>query len=336
MKFKTLSFAVLTSLSLIGCGGGSDSSNSTNQNANGSNGTQPNTQITQWSNFRIDYDYANNLQVNTSLDLTSAEFNIVNGKLYAVLDNYDDQEIYLTTSGEYRSMGPIHSQYGGLLGDITVQNDQFNIRPYSAINSTGLIFTQDNKKIDISGKPMLVTVDPHLNWNVNFPQITTVKFDNALLSKLRDYQKTTFPKGSICLQERKYTNNQRYLTLLQTSNNDKQTFDDYSSYYLNNYNYVKLTQYFNSTAYLPSYDKTIENAQDGVANYQGQYYQAYLDHKGTEYDLAMNIKDVKDIANGPNLSAEVKAAYLSYANDLNQGCDLYNDVAIQFLKQNFK
>lgn len=347
MKFKTLSFAVLTSLSLIGCGGSDNNSdnstntntgNNNNSNPNGStgSGTQPNNQITQWSNFRTDYNYTNN--VNISLDLSSAQFNIVNGKLYAVLDDYDDQEIYLTTSGEYLAMGPIDSKYGALLGDISVKNNQFTIYPYSKIGSTGLVFTQENQTIVLDGKPVLVAVDPYLNWDVNYPQFSYHKFDPAFLNTLKSYQKLSFPKGSVCLQETKYTNNQAYLTLFKSSNDNKQMFEDYAASYLNNVNhhYAKLTQFFNSTAYLYSYDQTTENAHDGVANYQGNYYATYLENKGAEYDLAAYIQDAKDQATDPTLSADEKAAHQALANDLSQSCDLYNDVAIQFLKQNIK
>lgn len=348
MKFKTLSFAVLTSLSLIGCGGGSDHNNSNTDNNNtsnthppGNNGStgnenQPNRQITQWSNFRTDYHYKNN--VNLSLDITHTQFSIVNGKLYAILDDYDDQEIYLTTTGEYLAIGPINSQYGALLGDITVKNDQFTIYPYSKIGSKGLVFTHDNKRIDLSGKPVLVTIDPYLNWNVNYPQLNDNSFDPEFFNKLKGYQKLNFPQGSVCLQETKYTNNQSYLSLFQSSNDNKKLFEDYAASYLNhiNHGYAKLTQFFNATAYLYSSDQNPENAQHGVANYQDNYYSAYLEQQGIEYDLAEYIQETKDKANNPNLSAEAKAAYLAYANDLSQGCDLYNDVAIKFLKQNIK
>ena len=272
------------------------------------------------------------------MDVTETEFNIVNGQLYAVLNDYDDQEIYLTNTGEYLGIGPIHSQYGALLGNIQINNDQFTIQPYSQTGAKGLIFNQENKRIDLSGKPVLVALEPYLNWNVNYPAYSSNTFEAGFLSKLKDYQKLTFPQGAVCLQETKYTNNQDYLTLFQSSNDNKKLFEDYATAYLNNvyHQYVKITQYLNATAYLYSYDQDPTNADYGVAEYQGRYYAAYKEAKGVEYDLAAYIQEAKDNAADPTLSAEEKAAYLAYANDLSQGCDLYNDVAIQFLKQNIK
>ena len=340
MNLKTLSIAISTSLMLIACGGGSSSNNDVrndnNANAPTDNNSSQNNQITRWSSFLLDYTHQN--YINTGLDLINNEFNIVNGKLYGVMEDYDDQEVYLTTNGEYLGIGPIHSQYGALLGDITVSNDQFAIRPYSKIGSSGLIFTQNNKRIDLTGKPVLVTVSPDINWDAHYPEYSNNKIDAALLSKLKDYQKLTFPKGSVCLQQSKYTNNQAYLTLFQSSTDNKLRFENITTDYLNNVdtNYLKFTQYFNSIAYLYSYDKSQENAQGGVALYDGQYLSAYLERQGVEYDLSATIQEIKDAANDPDNTAEDKAAYLSYADDLSQGCDLYNDVAIQFLKQNIK
>lgn len=339
MNIKTLSLAILTSFSLIACGGGSDHKNSDSSSDNDHSNnttTPPSNSITQWSNFRLDYDNQN--PTNTYLNIINVQFSIANGKLYAELEDYDEQEIYLTTTGEYLGIGPINSQYGALLGDITVNDDQFIIQPYSQIGSKGLTFTQDNKKIDLSNKSVLAAVDPYINWNVNYPQYSSQTFDPAFLSQLKGYQKLTFPQGSVCLQEEKYSNNQTYLHLYQSSDDNKQTFDRYAADYANHVNqsYIKFTQYFNATAYLYTPDSNAENAQDGVAEYQGQYLDAYLEKQGIEYNLAESIQEAKDHANQSNISAEDKSAYNAFADGLSQGCDLYNDVAIKFLKQNIK
>lgn len=86
------------------------------------------------------------------LETINTEFNIVNHKLYIVLDNYDENEFYLTKDAEYRGFGPIHHHYAAEVGDITLSNDQFKISPYSAVGSKGLEFTQNTKKIEISAQ----------------------------------------------------------------------------------------------------------------------------------------------------------------------------------------
>ncbi|MEG0030527.1 hypothetical protein [Acinetobacter sp.] len=343
MKFKILSLAVFSALMLSACGGGSsDSSNntSTSNNSTSSNSSNNNSNNTntaqQWETVRIDYWYDSHTQA-VDFGVLNTKITLADGKAYATFDADDDtNEIYLTEQGEYQTFGPTNS-YGALIGQMTFINNQIKLRPYSAIGSTGLEFTTTVAQRNIAGESVLSTVDPDLNWNLDYPQYS-VKYPDEINTKLKAYQALKFPAGSTCLQETEYSNNQEYLLLSEAESEYKQRFNEHVEWFTNQIaqNYIKLTKFKDALAYHYSHDGTVENAHSGYAQYKDAYYTSSKEAAGVESNLANDIQSEKERINQMNVSADEKAARLAKADGLTKGCDLYNSVAANYLKQNLK
>lgn len=339
MKFKILSFAIFSALMLSACGGSSDSSNSTSTSNNSTTTDSSNNNSNtaqQWEIFRIDYWY-DQLNQFGDFNVLNTQITLVDGKAYATLDADDDtNEIYLTTQGEYQTFGPTHSRYGTLMGEMTFSNNQLKLRPYSASGSTGLEFTSTVSKRDISGESMLATVDPELNWNLNYPQYS-VKYSDEINTKLKAYQALKFPAGSTCLLETQYSNNQEYLLLAEKDDEYQRLFKEYTERFTNQtkQEYFKLTKFKNVLAYHYSPDGTEANAFIGYAQYKDSYYSSSKVNAGVESNLADDIQSEKDLITN-NMSTEEKNARLAKADGLNKGCDLYNPIAASYLEQNLK
>lgn len=337
MNIKLLSLSLISTLMLSACGG-SDNNDQKNQNNTQNPNIDSNQNLTtqHWENFRLDqvYDSTGNIE---NFEVINTQFNIVNGKLYAIYTDTENNEFYLTQEGEYRGFGPINNSYGAEVGDITVSDTQFKIRPYSPIGSKGLEFTQTHSKLDISGQSVLAALDPDLNWQIKYPQYveSSSALSDQLIAKLKSYQALTFPQGSTCLHETEYANNQSYLVL--TDLEDQASFDaDAKEYAELNKNYFKYTNFYNSVAYLYSYNGTESNANNGIATYKGLYYDTYKENAGIEFNLDKEIQTNKDLIAQSNYSNEEKSARLEAEDGMHKGCDLYNDVAIKFLKNNIK
>lgn len=344
MKFKILSLAVFSALMLSACGGGSSdssnntstSNNSTSNNSSTNNSNNTNT-AQQWETVRIDYWYDSYTQA-ADFSLENTLITLVDGKSYADIEaDEDTNEIYLTEQGEYQTFGPTNSRYGALMGEMTFINNQIKLSPYSAIGSTGLEFTTTVNQRNIAGESVLATVDPELNWNLDYPQYS-VKYPDAINTKLKAYQALKFPAGSTCLQETEYSNNQEYLLLSEAENVYQQNFNEFVERFTNQtvQNYFKLTKFKNALAYHYSPDETEANAFTGYTQYKGAYYTSSKETAGVESNLANDIQLDKEQINQSNMSTDEKAARLTKADGLNKGCDLYNSVAANYLKQNLK
>lgn len=343
MKFKILSLAVFSALMLSACGGGSsDSSNntSTSNNSTSSNSSTNNSNNTntaqQWETVRIDYWYDSYTQA-VDFGVLNTKITLADGKAYATFDADDDtNEIYLTEQGEYQTFGPTNS-YGALIGQMNFINNQIKLRPYSAIGSTGLEFTTTVAQRNIAGESVLSTVDPDLNWNLDYPQYS-VKYPDAINTKLKAYQALKFPAGSTCLQETEYSNNQEYLLLSEAEDVYQQGFNEYATAFASQtgQKYFKYTKFNNALAYHYSHDETEAHAFSGYTQYKGAYYTSSKETAGVESNLANDIQSEKERINQMNMSADEKTARLTKVDDLNKGCDLYNSVAANYLKQNLK
>ena len=343
MKFKILSLAVFSALMLSACGGGSsDSSNntSTSNNSTSSNSSNNNSNNTntaqQWETVRIDYWYDSHTQA-VDFGVLNTKITLADGKAYATFDADDDtNEIYLTEQGEYQTFGPTNS-YGALIGQMNFINNQIKLRPYSAIGSTGLEFTTTVAQRNIAGESVLSTVDPDLNWNLDYPQYS-VKYPDEINTKLKAYQALKFPAGSTCLQETEYSNNQEYLLLSEAEDVYQQDFNEYATAFASQtgQKYFKYTKFNNALAYHYSHDETEAHAFSGYTQYKGAYYTSSKETAGVESNLANDIQSEKERINQMNMSADEKTARLTKVDGLNKGCDLYNSVAANYLKLNLK
>lgn len=339
MKIKILSLIMSATL-LSACGGGSDGSSQSNsptpdENTQNHPETQPSTSDHQvWHTYRIDYWYDNQTGDN-DFETIQSKLTIASGKLYAELDDYDDNEYYLTEDGEYRGFGPINSHYGAEVGDIKLEKNRFKVRPYSTLGSKGLEFTQDHIELDLSGQPVLAHVDPQLNVNVS-DATQLSKLPTPILNQLKNFQSLIFPAGSRCLQETQYANNQEYLTLYDLSLSHKNDFEhDEKSFHNQDPHYYKVTGFNQAVSYLYSYDAKAEHADSGSALYLGQYFSSYLEKQGVEYNLAEDIQHIKETANLIT-DSQNKAKELAYAEAKSKTCDLYNTTAADYLKKNVR
>lgn len=220
---------------------------------------------------------------------------------------------------------------------MTFINNQIKLRPYSAIGSTGLEFTTTVAQRNIAGESVLSTVDPDLNWNLDYPQYS-VKYPDEINTKLRAYQALKFPAGSTCLQETEYSNNQEYLLLSEPEDVYQQGFNEYATAFSSQtgQKYFKYTKFNNALAYHYSHDETEAHAFSGYTQYKGAYYTSSKETAGVESNLANDIQSEKERINQMNVSVDEKTALLTKADGLNKGCDLYNSVAANYLKQNLK
>lgn len=342
MKIKLLSLAVLTSLGLIGCGGGSNNddpkNSNNNQDSNTSVDSNPSSTLQQWETFRLDELKDNNDQIENYKKL-NAQFNIINGKLYAIFDESDEyqdmNEFYLTQNGQYRGYGPTHNLYGKEVGDIVVTSTQFKIQPYSDIGSKGLEFLQTHKQLDISDKSVLAALDPMLSWNLKYSEWSP-KLPELVNNKLKSYQALNFPKGSTCLQISEHANNQEYLTLLDQA--DQSSFEQYAEEFSDrlNKNYFKYSNFNTAIAYHYSYDADERSANSGITEYKGMYYHSEIEHAGVEYNLAQDMQEQKNYIAQSSYSTDEKAAMNELITGFNNSCDFYNNVAIKYLKDNIK
>ncbi|MFH7764433.1 hypothetical protein [Acinetobacter sp. BSP-28] len=329
MKLKYLSLSIITAFTLTGCGGGGGGSDSTYQGID-SGSAEENKDFQQWHYFEIEAGYA----VNEPLEFVHNMITLDQGTVYIQDDSLTpDNDILVTQDGVYQDLGPKNSKYGYLAGTGSLDNLVFTHKPYSPVGSTGLIFTTNFKKIDLSGKNALATLESRDQWDIANNSISNISAQRlAYYNSVKDL---TFPAGAYCLQNSIHSNNQENLYLYTGKSDKKPTFDDYAADYAQNDKHVFKKTYKDTIAYLYSDDGTDAGATHGAAEYKGNYYGAGRYLKGVEYSLAQYIQEQKDKLSSTLTEAERKLA-IEEIETLNNECSWYNDTAAQFIQNSMK
>lgn len=330
MQLKSLSLSIITALTLMGCGGGEGGSSSDYTGTN-AGAAEENKDFQQWHYFELDGGYA----VNEALEFVHQVITLDHGNLYLQDDSPEiDNDYLITQDGVYQDFGPQNSKYGYEAGTGTLNNLLFSQKPYSPVGSSGLMFTTQFKKIDLSGKNALATLESRDQWEIaNSPNAS---FDPTRQSYYNKVKNLNFPAGSSCLQDTLRSNNQENLYLYTNGSTLKDYgFDDYAKKYAENNSHIFKKTYKDTIAYLYSDDSTEAGASYGAAEYQGNYYGAGRYLKGVEYSLAQYIQEEKDQLDTSLTEAERKLA-IEEIETLNNQCSWYNDTAAKFIQANMK
>ena len=329
MKLKYLSLSIITALTLVGCGG--SGSDSTYQGTD-SGSAEENKDFQQWHYFEIEAGYA----VNEPIEFIHNIMTLDQGNVY-VQDNAPtpDNDILVTQDGVYQELGPKNSKYGYLAGTGSLNNLVFTHKPYSPVGSTGLVFTTNFKKIDLSGKNALATLESRDQWDIvnnSIPNISAQRL--AYYNSVKDL---TFPAGAYCLQVSIRSNNQENIYLYTSDESDEKfAFDGYAAGFAQpNQTKIFKKTYKDTIAYLYSDDGTEAGATYGAAEYKGDYYGAGRYLKGVEYSLAQYIQEQKGKLSSTLTEAERKLA-IEEIETLNNECSWYNDTAAQFMQNSMK
>lgn len=328
MKLKYLSLSIITALTLVGCGGGG--SDSTYQGTD-SGSAEENKDFQQWHYFEIEAGYA----VNEPIEFVHNIITLDQGNVYVQDDSpTPDNDIFVTQDGVYQELGPKNSQYGYLIGTGSLSNLVFTHKPYSPVGSTGLVFTTNFKKIDLSGKNALATLESRDQWDIANNSISNISAQRlAYYNSIKDL---TFPAGAYCLQNSIHSNNQENLYLYTSDKSDEKfAFDGYAARFAQNDTHIFKKTYKDTIAYLESDDGTDADATYGAAEYKGDYYGAGRYLKGVEYSLAQYIQEQKDKLSITLTEAERKLA-IEEIETLNNQCSWYNDTAAQFIQNSMK
>jgi hypothetical protein len=328
MKLKYLSLSIITAFTLVGCGGGG--SDSIYQGID-TGSAQENKDFQQWHYFEIDGGYA----VNEPLQFTHNLITLDQGKVYIQDESpTPDNDILVTQDGVYQDLGPKNSKYGYLTGTGSLNNLVFTHKPYSPIGSTGLIFSTNFKRIDLSGKNVLATLESRDQWEIaNNPN---ANFSAQRLAYYNSVKDLTFPVGAYCLQVSIHSNNQEHLYLYSSDNSDeKYSFDSYAADYAQNDQHIFKKTYKDTLVYLYSYDSTDVNATYGAAEYKGSYYGAGRSLKEIEYSLAQYIQEQKDNLSSKLTDAEHQLA-VQEIESANNECSWYNNTAAQLIQNSIK
>jgi len=324
MQLKYLNLSIITALTLVGCGGGG--SDSAYQGTD-SGSAEENKDFQQWHYFEIEAGYA----VNAPIEFVHNMVTLDQGNVYVQDESHiPDNDILVTQDGVYQDLGPKNSKYGYVAGTGSLNNLMFTHKPYSPVGSTGLIFTTNFKKIDLSGKNALATLESRDQWRIVNNSISNIS--TPRLAYYNSVKNLTFPAGAYCLQNSIHSNNQENLYLY--TSDEKFAFDDYVARFAqpNQKNIFKKT-YKDTLVYLYSSDGTDANATYGTAEYKGNYYGAERYLKGVEYSLDQYIQKIKDGLDHTLTDAERKLA-IEEIETLNNQCSWYNGTAAKFI-QNF-
>lgn len=322
MKIKLLSFAVLSSILLSACGGGSSSSST--------NPTNPTTADQQWTSYDISTaEIAPNQQQHV---IDKEVVTLKNGKTYlkesTTFPSQVSDYLMITVSGIYDDVNaPVDPTLGRLIGQTKMQTNQWEFKPYSSIGSTDLTLTTQYKTLDLSGKLLLQYLAPvdYLIISKNFKKLHTINDDS--LAFYKTFATATFPTGSSCIQAQIAKNNAEYLEL----NADLKDTDEQQSYKSewNDYRVDKtsiLKNLKDTTAYLQQEEDEIS----GYALYKNQYYAAYFTPKGSE----LNVSDLKKSLDNIYKDHKDTAELLKTA--LDNTCSYYNPTAAKSISTAIK
>ncbi|RKG31051.1 hypothetical protein [Acinetobacter tianfuensis] len=320
MKIKLLTISTAILLTLTACGGGGSSSSDNSNNNSSENPSAPTAAFQQWFTFNLD-------SYSAELSFDSETTTVDNGKLYTAGDI--DTSFMVTANGLY-DQGPSHSAYGPLQGSISINNNIWTLSPYSSINAAGLNFETTVQLINLEGASLASKIDLYNYWVLkNNIAGSMDDISNQAQLFLTAMSTVKFPSGSKCLQITKISNSEQYLDLYDSPSSNSQSV---------------LANLWNSLILDPAAKKYImkdtiaytlnNNFESGIAQYKNRFYDAYLAPKGVEYDIQSFLTEFDTWANQAPTAAE-KNQFLELKTLAQNSCTMYNDVAINAIKQNF-
>lgn len=318
MKIKILAIYTMTILSLTACGGGGG--NSTSNNDSSENPPVPNAAFQQWSTFELDSE-------SDVLSYESDTATIDNGKLYTS----ESSDSFMVTANGLYDEGSLHSSYGYLNGNISIANNVWTLSPHSSINSSGLKITTTMKSFNLEDEIIASQVDAYNYWIIkNNITDSSNYISNDALKYLTAISNIKFPAGSRCLQLNKVSNSEQYLDLTDSSDSDSQSF--LADWWADLSTDITAKKYImkDTVAYTVADDES----EYGVAQYKNRFYDAYLSPKGVEYNMQDLIKVIDNWIN-TSTNPTQKTQFLEFKQLAENSCSMYNDVALNAIKQSF-
>ena len=326
MKIKTLSFAILTSLSLIGCGGGS--SNSDNNSTTGNTGNTGNSNLTtpefqQWTSFYVD-EYSED-----QLDYEIEQSTFENGKAYLKVEEttgWDSRNTFFLTSNGLYEAGAVHQNYGKLQGTVLSNNNTWKQIPNSPINSSGLSVTTTFKVIDIGGKKMAPLFNPANHIVHKYGLFETYHMGTLGKKFYEKLAQTDFPAGAKCIQYQDIVNSEDYIELYKSSLNP-----NLQPYLQSEWKKVSVDLDYSKKTFKDAIAYIEDDEETGLAQYQNNIYEVDFYKKGTLFNAESEINELKKIlADAPTEDRK----YLQELIDLQQAsCSMFNDTASKALHE---
>ena len=294
----------------------------------------------QWVKFQIPGNPISNEDDSIS-EYSSVAVTIKDGKLYEkkyhpLLSSIGQEPLLVTLDSIYKN-GPENKDYGTLIGDITVTNTDWLVKPYSPININQLEIKSEYKLINIGGQNILESIEPNLAINYkNIPYTDDLysPSQHDLISRIKDKK---FPTGATCLQLQKTTQNQDslQLTLAADQVEVKNAWDN--EYEVKLPDYYKQTQAYLATtanAINPFYKLDLTYLMDnvtyylGIAKYDNKYYYAKKINKGTRFDPGVfNTYNFDYYKNNIDVFYPEQGVSAQFTKALAQSCDYLDPVA---------
>ena len=320
MHLKTISFAILSALTLAACGGGGSDSDFTNGHSNNDkewyardvSGSSHSRYLTD----KVKYSIDNNTLYADLIRASNGSTDALNANLLSSYVAYDGLYLHSRTK----------TQLGYKVGNLTTfTGSQWRYTPYNDKGLTGLKLTENFRTIDLSGKKIseYLSAFDHLAGSNSKLQALVGTFPYDYVNKLKG---KNFPSGSSCLVSITSETNNDYMRLYADSpllkfNAPEYFPEGYTVKVLNNYStYVSKDQ--------PSYYET-----DAVVKVGSDYYDGGYGFKGKVFSLDDQTKDyLKDYEDavkkyGPNSPEATVERY--YVESLLKQCTLFNKTASQ-------
>lgn len=315
---KKLAFtAIFLSLSLIGCGGGADSSSDNSNTSTTQDSLDNGTRY-----YFVDYELDDG-----SDNLTMEYFEIFNKQFKNSEANKFLGEYILTANKLYTPR------------EIAVNTVVLNSMTSWTSTLIGNVKTDLKlEKFDISGKNIFDTVLPGYR-SLGFDSENSYDEARKLLAS---YGKDSFPQGSNCYRFISRKNNQDYFSF-KTDNEFNQTFEDFketSSDYVNYLNQqlkpLGVTYRYSSGSWQNIPWTTVYETDTGAANddyvavkYQNKTYLADYNSE-IEWTNAKGIKQWEKLLGIATTDKQTRTAKLNI-EQLKKGCAVYNSKAASAL-----
>ncbi len=350
MKKSPIYLALITSLTLTACGGGSDNNSSSNTSGNSANpannieetasvnnnyNTETSKDIQQWSS------YSN--ESGESLSFIKNTITIENDKQYTKsvgLGNTRNSidPVYFTKSFVYQSNAVEHPEYGTQTAAILNANaNEWKAQPYSNNpNANDLTFTKKIRTIDLSGSNMLETIffDAIYAYQNTAKASAKNAIGSAMYNFLATHAESQFPEGSKCYVVLNESANVPFIkvdkSILAQTDSDSFNLEKWEDYK------TQATTFYVKMNNIEGYFEPDANnkAYYGLVNYNGYKRFAEYYSSGMIYDGEAQIKELEnDLSYYQDDELKFNQSLLNHLK--NNYCEYYNDVASNAIKTRY-
>lgn len=322
MTLKLLSLAILSSFTLVACGGGSSSHDSySGENNNNASSTEK-----EWYSHETGYSITDEYltdKVKFTVDgntLYTDLIHTVDGSTDAI--EYGLLNVYLAEDGLYFP-DTKRTNFGYKLGTLSnFSTTQWTFNPSNLDNLKGLKLTENFKTIDISGKEIGEHLDPFSYYAGSNKNISVINNTYPLYFVAKVKGKI-FPSGSTCLLSTSAESNTNHAEIYSSTT---ATPDDYFS---EDGRYLT-TRLDNYLVYISS-DIPTYYGVNALVQVGSDYYQSEYITKGINFTLDAQTKeyeqDYKDAVDKYGVNSQEAMIEKYYVDSLAKKCTLFNKKA---------